>query len=90
MNELAQVILTISQTVDDGVVVFFPSYAYEELVYADWQRRGLLAEIEVTQSIDIPIPLSFAPGTVCCTYDHLGYRKRSAYSVSLVDPSKST
>ena len=47
LAELADIIVRICALVDDGIVVFFPSYAYEELVYADWQARGTLANIEV-------------------------------------------
>ena len=48
LRELSQSVINICQIVDDGVVIFFPSYGYEEAIYADWQRRGTLAALEVS------------------------------------------
>ena len=47
LHELGRVICNLSQVVDDGLIVFFPSYAFEELVHADWTKRGVIAAIEV-------------------------------------------
>ena len=47
LADLGRVIVNLSQVVDDGLVVFFPSYAFEELVHADWTKRNVIAAIEV-------------------------------------------
>ena len=57
LRELSQSVVNICQIVDDGVVIFFPSYGYEEAIYADWQKRGTLAALEVKLPLNTPLDL---------------------------------
>lgn len=45
MAELGRVIANQCAVVPDGMVVFFPSYSYEEQVISHWQVTGVLAQI---------------------------------------------
>ena len=45
IDELGRVICNICNMVPGGVVIFFPSYAYEKKVYAHFDKTGVLARI---------------------------------------------
>ena len=45
IDELGRVICNICNMVPGGVVIFFPSYAYERKVYAHFDKTGVLARI---------------------------------------------
>lgn len=41
----AELVITMAQTVPDGLVVFFPSYSYMERTILQWHRDGMLTKI---------------------------------------------
>jgi len=45
------VLVNLCTIVPDGVVVFFPSYAYESQVFARWSESGLLARLEAKKRV---------------------------------------
>ncbi|KAH9398647.1 DEAD H (Asp-Glu-Ala-Asp His) box helicase 11 [Tyrophagus putrescentiae] len=46
IDETGQAVLKYCQAIPKGVVVFFPSYDYEDLVLKQWQQSGILKRIE--------------------------------------------
>eukprot|EP01012_Entosiphon_sulcatum_P023723 TRINITY_DN2883_c0_g1_i1.p1 TRINITY_DN2883_c0_g1~~TRINITY_DN2883_c0_g1_i1.p1 ORF type:complete len:657 (-),score=73.87 TRINITY_DN2883_c0_g1_i1:402-2372(-) len=46
MQELGRLVANIVNVAPDGVVVFFPSYHFEDAVISEWSRSGILARIE--------------------------------------------
>mgnify|MGYP002649132651 CR=1 FL=1 len=46
IDETGQAVLKYCQAIPKGVVVFFPSYDYEDLVLKQWQHSGILKRIE--------------------------------------------
>lgn len=51
ISETGQAILQYCQVIPKGVVVFFPSYEYEETVLKQWQQTGILQMIEKCKRI---------------------------------------
>lgn len=49
--ELGEAVVELAQLVPDGVVVFFPSYAYEEEVVRAWTASGVLARLERLKAV---------------------------------------
>lgn len=49
--DLGESILSIASSVPDGMVVFFPSYAYEEEVVRSWTASGLLARLQQVKAV---------------------------------------
>ena len=45
MDEVGRVITNVCNIVPAGVVLFFPSYEYENLVYERWQKSGFFEKI---------------------------------------------
>jgi len=45
LDELGRVLANVATIIPSGVVVFFPSYAYEELVYNHLDKTGVIARI---------------------------------------------
>ncbi|BDA42655.1 ATP-dependent DNA helicase DDX11 [Coccomyxa sp. Obi] len=45
MDEVGRLLTNICQAVPQGVVAFFPSFAYADAVYAHWQSSGALAAL---------------------------------------------
>lgn len=46
IDELGRTVLNICCVVPDGVVLFLPSYSYEEVVSARWKATGILEKID--------------------------------------------
>lgn len=46
MEELGRVVLNVCGVVPDGVVLFVPSYSYEEELYNFWLAKGYIERIE--------------------------------------------
>ncbi|ETW02806.1 hypothetical protein, variant [Aphanomyces invadans] len=46
MDEVGRIVLNLVRVVPGGLVVFFPSYSYENQVVQHWQSTGVLAAIE--------------------------------------------
>ncbi|CAM6122599.1 unnamed protein product [Calypogeia fissa] len=51
MEELGRLINNISITVPDGIVVFFPSFEYENQVFNRWKSSNLLTSIECRKTV---------------------------------------
>jgi chromosome transmission fidelity protein 1 len=51
MEELGRLISNISSVVPEGIVVFFPSFEYENQVYTAWMTKGILATIQVKKHV---------------------------------------
>ena len=51
MVELGRVICNICNMVPGGVVIFYPSYAYENKVFAHFDKTGVLARIQKKKEI---------------------------------------
>lgn len=50
MNELKQT-LTLNVQVPKGMVVFLPSYSFQELLFARWKHTGLLTTLDAKKRI---------------------------------------
>lgn len=48
---LGQTLLDLAAIVPGGIVVFFPSYSYEEYVHGLWQRHSLLSTLEHVKQV---------------------------------------
>jgi len=46
IEDLGMTIVNLASVVPDGIVLFFPSYEYEDYVFSHWERRGLIRNIE--------------------------------------------
>lgn len=55
IEELGVTIVNLCNIVPDGVVCFFPSYAYEEKVYNHWQQKGIIQRIEAKKLVSSSI-----------------------------------
>ena len=53
MMELGCVLENLSRVVPDGIVVFFPSYSYEEAVYNAWQKDRPGGQKSVLNSLKV-------------------------------------
>ena len=51
MHELGNLVAQLCATVPKGLVVFFPSYVYQEKVMNHWKRVGLMASIAGRKSV---------------------------------------
>ncbi len=51
VDELGRLISNISSVVPEGIVVFFPSFEYENQVYTAWESKGILAAIEAKKHV---------------------------------------
>lgn len=51
MDELGRALLNISNIVPAGIVVFLPSYNFEELVYKHLDKSGIIAKISSKKCI---------------------------------------
>ncbi|GFN82548.1 ATP-dependent DNA helicase chl1 [Plakobranchus ocellatus] len=51
VEELGRVVCNICNIVPGGIVCFFPSYDYEKLVLAAWERSGVLAKIQLKKKV---------------------------------------
>ena len=51
IDELGRVISNICNIVPGGLVIFFPSYAYERKVYTHFDKTGVLARIQKRKEI---------------------------------------
>ena len=51
LDELGRVICNICNIVPGGLVIFFPSYAYETKVYDHFEKTGVLLRIERKKDI---------------------------------------
>lgn len=51
IEELGRVIVNVVTLVPDGVVVFFTSYSFEEMVMNMWQKSGILKRIEAKKKL---------------------------------------
>ncbi|KAK7097155.1 ATP-dependent DNA helicase DDX11-like [Littorina saxatilis] len=51
LDELGRVLINVCSVVPGGVVIFFPSYDYEQRVSAHWQQSGVLARLEAKKKI---------------------------------------
>lgn len=51
VDELGRVVLNLSRVVPGGIVVFFPSYRFEDSTVRRWQASKLFAQIEEKKSI---------------------------------------
>lgn len=51
MDELGAVLAEVSAHVPGGLVVFFPSYAYEQEVHSRWSSSGLLAKLREKKKV---------------------------------------
>ena len=46
MNDLGTLVTNLCNVVPDGIVLFFPSYAYEASIYNYWFKNGVVRRIE--------------------------------------------
>ena len=53
MNELGRVVYNVCNIVPGGVVVFFPSYEYERVVYKHWEQGGFLQKISAKKKVKL-------------------------------------
>ncbi|KAK6975607.1 ATP-dependent RNA helicase DDX11 [Biomphalaria glabrata] len=51
VEELGRVITNICNVVPGGVVCFFPSYDYENLIYTYWEKNGTIGKIETKKKV---------------------------------------
>ena len=51
MKELGQMVLNFCNVCPDGMVLFLPSYDYEQKLYDTWNQLGILAKLEVKKKI---------------------------------------
>lgn len=51
LDELGRVICNICNVVPGGLVIFFPSYAYEKIVYDHFDKTKVLSRIEKKKDI---------------------------------------
>jgi chromosome transmission fidelity protein 1 len=51
MEELARVVLNVTSVVPDGVVLFLPSYSYEEELFQFWLAKGYIDKIEKKKKV---------------------------------------
>lgn len=51
MDELGRIIQNLCNIVPDGIVIFFPSYAYEQQLYEHWKNSGVLQRIAAKKMI---------------------------------------
>jgi chromosome transmission fidelity protein 1 len=47
MNDLGTLVTNLCNVVPDGIVIFFPSYAYESSIYDHWFKSGCIRRIEM-------------------------------------------
>ena len=51
MDEVGRVLANVSNVVPGGVVVFFPSYDYEKLIYNHWEKTGVIRRLEAKKKV---------------------------------------
>ena len=51
MEELGRVVLNVCSIVPDGVVLFLPSYTYEEQLHNFWESKGYIEKIEKKKKV---------------------------------------
>ena len=51
VEELGRLVVNACKIVPDGVVCFFPSYAYADFVMASWEKSGVMRSIRQSKSI---------------------------------------
>ncbi|XP_062914373.1 ATP-dependent DNA helicase DDX11 isoform X1 [Mobula hypostoma] len=51
LDECGRVLVNLCKVVPGGIVCFFPSYEYENLVYKHWEKTGLLVQLEAKKKI---------------------------------------
>lgn len=51
IEELGRLVLNMCNLVPDGVVMFFPSYHYEQQVISTWETSGMLAKINARKKV---------------------------------------
>jgi Rad3-related DNA helicase len=51
MDELGRMILNLANIVPDGIIVFFPSYSYEEKIVNHWTKTKLVDKIELKKKV---------------------------------------
>lgn len=52
LNEIGRTLLNLCSVVPDGIVVFFPSYHYEETVYNFLHANGTIQKIDVKKKVE--------------------------------------
>ncbi|XP_069759331.1 ATP-dependent DNA helicase DDX11 isoform X3 [Narcine bancroftii] len=51
LDECGRVLVNLCKVVPGGIVCFFPSYDYENVVYRHWEKTGLLTQLEAKKKI---------------------------------------
>jgi chromosome transmission fidelity protein 1 len=51
LNELGLIVSNVCNVIPGGVVCFFSSYDYQNLVYQQWQKTGILTKLEKKKRI---------------------------------------
>lgn len=51
MDELGRTLLNLSNIIPAGIVVFLPSYNFEELVYKHLEKSGIIAKLSLKKHI---------------------------------------
>ncbi|PVD35073.1 hypothetical protein C0Q70_06354 [Pomacea canaliculata] len=51
LEELGRLVVNLCSVVPGGIVLFFPSYDYEQLVSVSWEKSGILGRIEAKKKI---------------------------------------
>ena len=51
MKELGQMVLNFCNVAPDGMVLFLPSYDYEQKLYEAWSQLGILAKLEAKKKV---------------------------------------
>jgi chromosome transmission fidelity protein 1 len=51
LDELGRIVLNYCNIVPDGVILFFPSYAYEQFVFDHWTRHGTLQTLSKKKQV---------------------------------------
>ena len=50
-QELGRVVLNVCAVVPDGVVLFLPSYSYEDELYKFWETQGYIEKLEKRKKV---------------------------------------
>lgn len=51
LEELGRLVVNLCSVVPGGIVLFFPSYDYEQLVSVSWEKSGILGRIEAKKKV---------------------------------------
>ena len=58
LDELGRLVGNLCNIIPGGVICFFASYDYEKLVYAHWEKTGVIGRLAVKKKVHRIITLS--------------------------------